>query len=194
MKLINKVIIMKKSVISFIAAMSIASCGYSSSMNASEECYLNISPQGKIQGYSIEPNDPIIGRWVGIGWGNFIDDANQMHAVTGINHMTVFEKGRYLGQGYGRANQNPLDSDPDYWGTVYKITEHMYAAWNDEGLERGSWYLVLLSPDKNIAFVKDVHPNVSESRGAHEGNWMMRMNSDASFDLLLEMLNEVNLQ
>ena len=148
---------------------------------------------GRFLGYTIAPNDPIVGFWVGPGFGNHVvnSDNNASAPATGISTIQIAHNGSYVGDGWSRWGKGALGWETPYQGKVYcLVLGKSYAAWNDTGLANGVGYIATMNGARDIAFIKDIIASSSVHDGAHEMNAIIKIPASVNLTDAARVLNE----
>lgn len=148
---------------------------------------------GRFLGYTIAASDPVVGFWVGPGFGNHVVQPT-LHSsapVTGISTYTISSNGSYVGEGWGREGKGTFDWNTPYLGKVYCLAVgKSYAAWNDIGLANGVGYIITMNGARDMAFVKDAIASGSVHDGSHEMNAIIKIPASVNLADAARMLNE----
>ncbi len=134
---------------------------------------LEYTPEGLVKGYPLEPGDPMLSTtWVGdalgLGQGNV--------------RIKVDAKGRYEGQGIYRTLGDPcLRLQTPWFGRLYKVTDRVYAAWNEEA---DNFFSVFVDPSYQHLFAN----LVARDHDILERNELIRIPNDTNLRLLIDMI------
>lgn len=148
---------------------------------------------GRLLGYTIAPNDPIVGFWVGPGFGNHVvNDIKKASApATGISTYQIASDGSYVGEGWSRWGKGALGHETPYKGKVYCLAlGKTYAAWNDVGLANGVGYIAMMNGTRDMAFIKDIIASSSAYDGSHEMNAIIKVPASVVLTDAARVLNE----
>jgi hypothetical protein len=132
---------------------------------------------GRFLGYKIASNDPVVGYWVGPGFGNHTvsNTTHESATASGISEYRIKTDGTYEGGGWGRSGRGPLMWEPTYLGNVYCLNYgRVYAAWNDGGIANQVGYMITMNAKRDIGFVKDIIASSSQYSGSHEMNAIIK--------------------
>lgn len=148
---------------------------------------------GRFLGYAIAASDPIVGFWVGPGFGNHVvqPDLYSSAPATGISTVQIEANGNYVGDGWSRWGKGALNWETPYHGKVYCLAiGKSYAAWNDVGLANGVGYIATMNGSRDIAFIKDIIASSSVHDGSHEMNAIIKIPASVNLTDAARVLNE----
>jgi hypothetical protein len=148
---------------------------------------------GRFLGYTIAPNDPVVGYWIGTGFGNHVVNTvnNASAPVTGVSTVQIASNGSYVGGGWGRAGKGAFEWESEYTGNIYCLAAgKAYAAWNHIGLAHGVGYVVTLNGARDVAFLKDTIASRSTYNGSHEMNAIIKVPATINLTDAARVLNE----